>query len=168
MHIATLRCIQSSDRTSEASRRERRGNSFASHQNRWQSIFTSAQTSFSPSHAKNSTNHPLPTLISQHKALDPVKPRSLISAFSGAVADSEPVTALVQSLPTGLYSRALEKLQKESNNCAPAPAPRKKKAFETFHHQGYGTDTYTAPRCKVTSAAISLPLDHIAVQRSSA
>ncbi|KAK1511341.1 uncharacterized protein CCOS01_15103 [Colletotrichum costaricense] len=47
MHIATLRCIQSSDRTSEASRREKRGNSLASHQNRWQSIFTSAQTSFS-------------------------------------------------------------------------------------------------------------------------
>ncbi|KAK7439261.1 hypothetical protein Landi51_11238 [Colletotrichum acutatum] len=114
-----------------------------------------------PSHAKNSTNHQLPTLISQDKALDPVKPRSLISAFSGAVADSEPVTALGAKSP----SRALEKLQKESNNYAPAPAPRRK-TFKTSHHQGYGTDTYTAPRCKVTSAAISLLL--VSSQRSTA
>ncbi|KAK1711939.1 uncharacterized protein BDZ83DRAFT_107485 [Colletotrichum acutatum] len=114
-----------------------------------------------PSHAKNSTNHQLPTLISQDKALDPVKPRSLISAFSGAVADSEPVTALGAKSP----SRALEKLQKESNNYAPAPAPRRK-TFKTSHHQGYGTDTYTAPRCKVTSAAISLLL--VTSQRSTA
>ncbi|KXH40056.1 hypothetical protein CNYM01_09827 [Colletotrichum nymphaeae SA-01] len=167
MHIATLRCIQSSDRTSEASRREKEGKQLCFPPNSLTEHLHFCSNLIFPSHAKNSTNHPLPTLISQDRALDPVKPRSLISAFSGAVADSEPVTALVQSLPTGLYSRALQKLQKESNNYAPAPAPRKK-AFRIFHHQGYGTDTYTAPRCKVTIAAISLPLHHIAAQRSAA